>query len=142
VLFEYGYGAQASEQGKKDSYRVVFDGWWRSAKFYRGGWILDIVQDAAAMTLDRSIFARGPLKFTTFVHELVHVAQYDDLGRLGFLASFFGLSIATVLKRFVNREPLNIMDSSHHEHEAYMLEERFRTWYINRYGQDPEEITA
>lgn len=96
--------------------------------YHGGGWILDVQAGAEAMTLDRHVFTHTPLKIDTYVHELVHVTQYSLVGRLGFLVSYFGLSAAEIARRFVNREPLNVMDSSPHENQAYELERRFRTW--------------
>jgi hypothetical protein len=103
----------------------------RGPKFYNGGWILDVQTGAKAMTLDTYIFVRGQLDLNTYIHELVHVTQYAALGRSAFLASYFGLSAATIAKRFVMREPLNMMESSPHETQAYNLAERFMAWWGN-----------
>jgi len=96
--------------------------------FHGGGWILRVQSGAEAMTLDRHVFTHTPLRLDTYAHELVHVAQYALVGRTGFLVSYFGLSAAEIARRFVKREPLNVMDSSPHENQAYNLERRFRTW--------------
>ena len=85
----------------------------RGPSFYDGGWILDIQQGAAAMTLDRSIFVSGKLSLSTFVHELVHVGQYGKLGKTAFLVSYFGSSAATIAYRLIKRLPLNPMESRH-----------------------------
>jgi hypothetical protein len=103
----------------------------RGPKFYRGGWILDVQTGAKAMTLDTYIFVRGQLDLKTYIHELVHVTQYAAVGRTGFLVSYFGLSAATIAKRFVMREPLDMMQSSPHETQAYNLADRFMAWWAN-----------
>jgi hypothetical protein len=56
---------------------------------------------------------------------MVHIDQYARLGRATFLESYFGLSLVTIIKRAIAREPLNVMMSSPHEKEAYALERRF-----------------
>lgn len=96
--------------------------------YHSGGWILRLQSDAEAMTLDRHVFTHTPLKLDTYVHELVHVTQYGLSGRTGFLVSYFGLSAGEIAWRLVRRRPLNVMDSSPHEHQAYELEQRFRAW--------------
>jgi hypothetical protein len=103
----------------------------RGPKFYRGGWILDVQTGAKAMTLDTYIFVRGQLDLKTYIHELVHVTQYATVGRTGFLVSYFGLSAATIAKRFIMREPLDMMQSSPHETQAYNLADRFMAWWAN-----------
>ncbi|MBI5876424.1 MAG: hypothetical protein HZB53_02135 [Chloroflexi bacterium] len=106
---------------------LLLPGVLRSPQYYRGGWILDLQTDAEAMTLDHSIFVRGELSIETYVHEMVHVGQYLA-GPSAFLVSYFGLSAATIAKRFVMREPLEYMRSSPHENIAYELEQRFKAW--------------
>jgi hypothetical protein len=56
---------------------------------------------------------------------MVHIDQYDRLGRSAFLASYFGLSLATIIKRAIAGDPIEVMNSSPHEREAYELEKRF-----------------
>jgi hypothetical protein len=114
----------------------------RSPTYRRGGWIMDVQQGAAAMTLDTDVFVTGNLRLDTYVHELVHVTQYANLGATGFLVSYFGLSAATIARRLMNREPLDVMRSSPHEEAAYQLEQRFRTWYQGAKGHHPGTKTA
>ena len=109
----------------------------RSPVYHGGGWILRVQSGAEAMTLDRHVFTHTPLKIDTYVHELVHVTQYALVGRTGFLVSYFGLSAAEIARRLIKREPLNVMDSSPHENQAYELERRFRTWLR---GAHPEQL--
>lgn len=90
---------------------------------------MSVQPNAAAMTLDRSVFFTGSLDIRTYIHEMVHVWQYDVAGVLAFLASYFGLSAVEIARRFVNREPLDVMNSSPHERQAYEIESRFAAWY-------------
>ena len=101
----------------------------RSPRFYKGGWILDVQSDAKAMTLDSYVFVDGELRIQDYIHELVHVTQYATTGRTHFLTSYFGLSALTIAKRFIAREPINMMRSSPHENQAYDPEQRFLEWY-------------
>jgi hypothetical protein len=100
----------------------------RDPRFWRGGWILDLQTGASAMTLDRDVFFRDNLSNVTFAHELVHVAQYGILGPTNFLISYFGLSAATIAWRLVRGQPINVMESSPHETQAYDIGRRFATW--------------
>jgi hypothetical protein len=107
---------------------MLLPGLLRDPWYYRGGWILDVQTNANAMTLDDYVFVDGDLDIGTYVHEMVHVTQYAALGRTRFLVSYFGLSAATIAKRFIMREPINMMRSSPHENQAYDLEQRFLAW--------------
>ncbi|MGH3135180.1 MAG: hypothetical protein ACRDPV_01635 [Gaiellaceae bacterium] len=108
---------------------MLLPGYFRDPWYYNGGWILDVQTNAKAMTLDDYVFVDGDLDIGTYIHEMVHVTQYAALGRTRFLVSYFGLSAATIAKRFIMREPINMMRSSPHENQAYDLEQRFLTWY-------------
>ncbi len=99
----------------------------RRPRFYKGGWILRLQPGASAMTLGRNIFFRA-LTPSTYAHELVHVHQYRRMGVTGFLLSYFGMSALTVLKRMIQRKPLNAMRSSPHEQQAYAVGDRFAKW--------------
>lgn len=112
----------------------------RSPSYRRGGWIMDIQTDAAAMTLDTKIFVSGPLSLKTYAHELVHVTQYGAMTPAAFLVSYFGLSAITIARRLINREPLNMMRSSPHEEQAYQLARRFQNWHFAQTGDDPIKI--
>jgi len=101
----------------------------RMPTFHSGGWVLSTQDRAGAMTLDTDIFVKGNLDIGTYIHELVHVTQYGLLGRTGFLVSYFGLSAATIAARWVMGQPIDVMESSPHESQAYALEQRFLAWY-------------
>jgi hypothetical protein len=109
---------------------VLLAGLARVPEYYSGGWILSVQTGAAAMTLDRSIFVNGAPSIDTYVHEMVHVAQYAA-GRTAFLTSYFGLSAATIAYRLLRRLPLEVMNSSPHESQAYAIESRFMSWYAS-----------
>ncbi len=110
--------------------------------FYRGGAILATQPAAAAMTLDDYVFVRDTLSLTTYVHEMVHVAQYSILGITRFLASYFGASAWTVISGWITGEEVNPMKSSPHETQAYDVAARFRDWHIAKYGSDSDGIVA
>jgi len=107
----------------------------RKPKFYKGGWIMRLQPQAGAMTLDRAVFFTGSLSVRTYIHELVHVDQYRRLGVTAFLVSFFGISAVTVLKRLLQRKPLQVMKSSPHEKQAYAIDHRFAQWCCSRYTE-------
>jgi hypothetical protein len=120
-LLEYGRARPADGA-------VLMLGFVRWPTYHAGGWILKVQTGAEAMTLDRDVFVNAPLHIDTYVHEMVHVGQYNILGSTAFLVSYFGLSAATIAERFLTRRPLNVFDSSPHERQAYELETRFRDW--------------
>ena len=106
--------------------RLLLNALDQDPSFYKGGWLLGAQGDAEAITFGNSIFFKdSPPTVRTFVHEMVHIDQYDRLGRSAFLASYFGLSLATIIKRAIAGEPIEVMNSSPHEREAYELEKRF-----------------
>ena len=110
---------------------ILMAGYTRCPRFVSGGWIMDLQPGAAAMTLDKTIFVNGTLDIDTYVHETVHVGQYKLLGITGFLLSYFGLSAATILGRWIRRVPIDPMRSSPHENQAYEIEGRFKTWHAS-----------
>jgi hypothetical protein len=113
-------------QANKADGRILLNALDQDPSFYKGGWLLDAQGDAEAITFGNSIFFKdSPPTVRTFVHEMVHIDQYDRLGRSAFLASYFGLSLATIIKRAIAGEPIEAMKSSPHEREAYELEKRF-----------------
>jgi hypothetical protein len=108
---------------------VIRDAINQTPKHYQGGWLLDIQGGAEAITFGNSVFYdQSPPSEATFIHELVHIHQYKKLGRKAFLTSYFGLSLATIIKRAIAGEPIEAMQSSPHEADAYALEDRFKRW--------------
>jgi hypothetical protein len=106
--------------------RLLLNALDQDPSFYKGGWLLGVQGDAEAITFGNSIFFNeSPPTVRTFIHEMVHIDQYDRLGRSAFLASYFGLSLATIIKRAIAGEPIEVMKSSPHEREAYELEQRY-----------------
>jgi hypothetical protein len=106
--------------------RLLLNALDQDPSFYKGGWLLGVQGDAEAITFGNSIFFNeSPPTVRTFIHEMVHIDQYDRLGRSAFLASYFGLSLATIIKRAIAGEPIEAMKSSPHEKEAYALEQRY-----------------
>ncbi len=120
------YATVAPEDGK-----ILLAALARKPRFYVGGWILDIQSGAEAMTLDHDVFCVKDPSVDTFVHELVHVKQYKDVGPLKFLANYFGQVGWEALKALVNREEMDPFTASSYEKEGYALEQRFKFWREN-----------
>ena len=80
------------------------------------------------MTLDSDIFVRsGHWNEWIYVHELVHVAQYNA-GKIPFLISYFGLAAKEIAKRVLAGKPIEPLTASPYETEAYAIEKRFLEW--------------
>jgi hypothetical protein len=104
-------------------------GYMRCPRYRNGGPILRLQPHAKAMTLDKYVFVDGALDIGTYIHEMVHVAQYGMLGVGPFLGSYFGLSGLTILSRWLRGAPINMMRSSPHENQAYDIASRFMRWF-------------
>lgn len=100
----------------------------RNPRFHVGGWILDIQDGAEAMTLNRDVFCVKEPSVDTFVHELVHVKQYADVGPIRFLANYFGEAGYEVLRALIAQEDIDPFKASSYETEGYELEQRFKLW--------------
>lgn len=116
------YAMHAPEDGE-----VLLRALRRSPRFHVGGWILDIQTGAEAMTLGRDVFCVREPSVDTFVHELVHVKQYADVGPLTFLGNF-GEVGWEALKALIAREEMDPFTASSYEKEGYALEQRFKAW--------------
>jgi hypothetical protein len=116
---------------------LLLDALERQPRFHIGGAILDLQPGAQAMTLDRDVFVDGTLDVGTYVHEMVHVAQYGKLGALRFLTLYFGETTARLLWHLVNDIPFDEFRASVLERQAYAVEERFARWRAKR--RAPEE---
>src|SRR4051794_25962525 len=61
--------------------RILLNALDQDPSFYKGGWLLDMQGDAEAITFGNSIFfSSSPPTTRTFVHEMVHIDQYDRIG--------------------------------------------------------------
>ena len=100
----------------------------RAPTFRLGGWLLGLQPRAIAITLDATVYCREPIGAATYVHELVHVAQYAQLGVPKFLALYFGLAIGQIARRALRGAPIDVMTASPLEDEAYAIEARFVAW--------------
>ena len=118
-----GYAASNRADGA-----ILRIGYARCPRYRSGGPILRLQPHAKAMTLDKNVFVDGALDISTYIHEMVHVAQDKVLGVGPFLLSYFGISAATILSRWIRGVPTNPMRSSPHENQAYELTSRFMTW--------------
>lgn len=100
----------------------------RSPRWHHNGLILTLQPHAAAMTLGADIFVRsGHWNEWTYVHELVHVAQYNA-GKIPFLISYFGLAAKEIVKRGLTGKRIEPLTASPYETEAYAIEKRFLEW--------------
>jgi hypothetical protein len=107
----------------------LLGGYLRCPSFYEGGLILKANPKAGAITLDKSVFcAKGNFNIDTYVHELVHVAQYKLTGIIVFLQTYFGIAAATIFYRWARGIPINEMRANPHENQAYEIEKRFSKW--------------
>ena len=117
------YAAAAPEDGK-----ILLQALKRKPSYYVGGWILDIQSGAEAMTLDRDVFCVKDPTVDTYVHELVHVKQYDDVGPTKFLSNYFGEAGYEVIRALLAREDIDPFSASSYEKQGYALEQRFKAW--------------
>jgi hypothetical protein len=117
------YAAAAPEDGK-----ILLAALKRKPKYYVGGWILDVQSGAEAMTLDHDVFCVKEPTVDTFVHELVHVKQYGDVGPAKFLSNYFGEAGYEVIRALLAREDIDPFSASTYEKEGYALEKRFQAW--------------
>jgi len=117
------YAAAAPEDGK-----ILLQALKQKPRYYVGGWILDIQSGAEAMTLDRDVFCVKAPTVDTYVHELVHVKQYDDVGPTKFLSNYFGEAGYAVIKALIEKEDIDPFEASTYEKEGYALEQRFKAW--------------
>ena len=108
---------------------ILRRGYRRCPRYHSGGPILRLQPHAKAITLDKHVFVDGALDIGTYIHEMVHVAQYGMLGVGPFLVSYFGLSGFTILSRWLRGAPINMMSSSPHENQAYDIASRFMRWF-------------
>ena len=119
------------------------DGTWiatglsRAPLFSSGGPAIEAAGSGThAITLDRDVFFNpnmpGEPNVDTYVHELVHVAQYGLLGVTGFLGSYF----AEFLRHLAGDAPNFDTDKAYHNiaHEGHArnIETRFKAWRLKR----------
>jgi hypothetical protein len=109
--------------------RILRNALAQEPSYFIGGLLVGANSDADAITFGNSIFFSAHPDYSTFIHEMVHIDQYDRAGRIGFLTTYYGLTLATVIKRALSSQPLNVMKSNRYETEAYALEERFKAWF-------------
>jgi hypothetical protein len=132
------YATHAPEDGK-----ILQEAIARKPRFWVGGWLIDKQDEAEAITLDRDVFVSpsmlekpdGPrsdsiptVRLSTYMHELVHVKQYGDVGWLRFLSNYYGeVAEAEILSRLQGGD-IDPFRASTYEKEGYELEERFKGW--------------
>jgi hypothetical protein len=129
---------QYSEFNKSDGVWIKL-GIGRFPDCWKGSWILEQAGSAThAITLDDAIFfnpeASGEPNVDTYVHELVHVAQYTIQGVQGFLGSY-GIDYVKGLLGG-GGDPDKAYHAIRHEKQAAAVEERFKAWRINKEAED------
>jgi hypothetical protein len=131
------YSAAHPEDGKWIRMGVL-----RRPDFWVGGWILVQAGSAThAITLDDDVFfnpeATGEPNVDTYVHELVHVAQYGLLGITGFLGTYAG----EFVKGYVGSggDDTAAYHQIAHEQQAAAIEARFKAWREAKEKKDAED---
>jgi Domain of unknown function (DUF4157) len=114
----------------------------RMPDFWVGGWILERAGSAThAITLDDDVFFNPDTSdepnVDTYVHELVHVAQYGILGITGFLGTYAEQFVEGYLgSGFDDAEAYHQIA---HERQAAAVEARFSEWRQKKEKADAEE---
>ena len=124
------------------------DGGWirmglaRMPDFWLGGWFIgEAGSETHAITLDDDVFfnpdTAGEPNVDTYVHELVHVAQYGILGVTGFLGSY----AQEFVEGYVGSggDDMEAYHQIAHEQQATAIEERFSEWRKKKEKADAEE---
>jgi hypothetical protein len=106
---------------------------------WKGSWVLEQAgPETNAITLDRAIFfnpdVSGEPQVDTFVHEVVHVAQYGLLGVQGFLGSY----AIDYVKGLVGGggDTMKAYHAIRHEKQAAAVEARFKAWREQKEKED------
>ncbi len=120
------YASQSSTPA--DDSEKLTAGFRRSPDYYSGGLVLNLNSGAAAITLDDCVFVRSDWNPNTYVHEMVHVGQYGNLGVSGFLAAYFGSAALDIVTKWAQGEETDPDKASYLETEAYALAGRYSTW--------------
>lgn len=111
----------------KDGQRLL-QGFSRNPAYQSGGGlILSLAASAAAITLDTDVFVRADdLPAWLYVHELVHVGQYESYGPHAFAVIYVFSSVAGKALS----PSIEISKASFLETEAYETATRFEEWLI------------
>jgi hypothetical protein len=131
------YSLQNPDDGK-----WIRDGITRMPDFWIGGGLLaQAGSETHAITLDHDVFfnpdTRGEPSVDTFVHELIHVAQYGKLGIVGFLGTY----AAEFGRGYIqgNYDSDAAYHNIVHEQQAVAVEERFSKWRQEKEAREAEE---
>jgi hypothetical protein len=114
----------------------------RMPDFWLGGMVIDEAgSDTHAITLDKDVFfnpsATGEPNVDTYVHELVHVAQYGILGITGFLGTYAKAFVEGYIGS--GGDDMKAYHQIAHERQATAIEERFSEWRKKKEKRDAEE---
>jgi hypothetical protein len=114
----------------------------RMPSFWVGSWILERAgSETHAITLDEDVFFNpatdGEPNVDTYVHELVHVAQYGILGITGFLGSY----AQEFVEEYIGSggDDAAAYHQIAHERQAAAVEERFTEWRLKKEKADAED---
>jgi hypothetical protein len=120
-----------------DDGRWIRAGILRKPRWWSGGFLIDEAgYETHAITLDRDVFfnpaRRDEPSVDTYVHELVHVGQYGDLGVAGFLGSYLGEYLKHYLEGVVSGDDTKAYHDILHEKHARGIELRFQAWRLKK----------
>jgi hypothetical protein len=122
------YAGEFPEDG-----RWIKAGVLRKPRFWLGGGLVARAgPETHAITLDRDVFfnpeTEGEPHVDTYVHELVHVAQYGDLGVPGFLGTYLAEFLTHLAEGKLTGDDTKAYHDIVHERHAAGIEKRFQTW--------------
>jgi hypothetical protein len=124
-----------------DDGKWIRDGIKRMPDFWIGGGLIAHAgSETHAITLDHDVFINpdtyGEPNVDTFVHELIHVAQYGKLGITGFLGSY----AAEFARGFIEEGSFDAAyHDIRHESAAVAIEERFSKWRVKKEAEDAKK---
>jgi hypothetical protein len=116
-----------------DDGRWIRKGLGRKPRWWKGGFLIGEAGYAThAITLDRDVFFNDARSdepsVDTYVHELVHVGQFGDLGVAGFLGTYLKEFLQHWLEGQLSRSDTDPYHDIVHEKHARGVEERFVAW--------------
>jgi len=127
-----------------DDGRWIWAGDRRRPRFHTGGPLVAMAgAETHAITLDRDVFfnpaTRGEPHIDTYVHELVHVAQYGNLGVAGFLGTYLGEFLKHFVEGKLSGKDTDPYHAIVHEVSAKAIEDRFSAWRTKKEKKEKDE---
>jgi len=137
LAIDYAHSAEAGNDGK-----FLEVGIKRLPSCWLGGWIIGQAGDGThAITLDTDVFFNKDMSdepsVDTYVHELVHVAQYAIFGVQGFLGDY----AEDFVKGYITGggDDMKAYHSIKVEQHAAAVEARFKAWREKKQVEDAEK---